>query len=107
MKRERKSIAEVDEVEDGARAIIAEEAISLILFSEAKQVDFYSNRNNVSPLLLQQIKDITQTMEVSIRSKKDWEEAILAGYALFRQLLKNGGGRIHFDRMNRTAEYFC
>src|SRR4051812_5332971 len=40
MKRKRKSNPTVDEFEDGARATITEESISLILFNKAKRSNF-------------------------------------------------------------------
>ena|SRR5258706_4038850 len=105
MKRKRKSNPTVDEIEDGARATITEESISLILFNKAKKKNFYSGETKISSLLLNQIKDMTTPFEVSVRSKKDWESAILKGYSLFRDLVKNSGGRIHFDMLKQSAVY--
>ena len=41
--KKRKSIPIVDDCEDGARATITEEAISLILFNEAKRTDLFKS----------------------------------------------------------------
>lgn len=105
MKRKRKSIPQVDEIEDGARATITEEAISLLLFNEAKQRNFFKNDNAVDSRLLDQIQSMTASFEVSTRSKQDWEQAILKGYSLFRDLVNYDGGRIHFDMNTRSATY--
>lgn len=103
MKRKRKSVPAIDEVEDGARATITEESISLIVFNRAKRSDLFSNTNKVSSSLLNLIKEMTSTFEVSARSKKEWENAILKGYSLFRDLVNNNGGLIHFDMIQQTA----
>lgn len=105
MRRKRKSNQLLDEIEDGARATITEEAISLLLFNEAKQWNFFQNHNEIDSRLLDQIKSMTSSFEVSVRSKRDWEEAILTGYSLFRNLLNNDGGKVHFDMNTRSAVY--
>jgi hypothetical protein len=105
MKRKRKSNPLVDEIEDGARATITEESISLIIFNKAKQKQFFKEEVKVSPSLLNQIKEMTTPFEVAVRSKKDWENAILKGYSLFRDLVKNNGGKIHFDMLKQSAIY--
>ncbi len=105
MKRKRKSNPIVDEIEDGARATITEESISLIIFNKAKKKKFFKEESKVSQSLLSQIKEMTTPFEVTIRSKKDWEKAILKGYSLFRELIINNGGKIHFDMLRRSAVY--
>lgn len=105
IRRKRKSVPVIDEIEDGARATITEEAISLMLFNNAKQNDFFKDQAKVSPYLLRHIKEMTSPFEVSIRSNKEWEKAILIGYSLFRELAKNNGGKIYFDMLNQSAIY--
>lgn len=105
MKRKRKSNSAIDEFEDGARAIITEESISLILFNIARRKNFFKKESKVSKSLLNQIKEMTTPFEVKIRTKKDWERAILKGYSLFRELIKNNGGNIRFDMLNQSAIY--
>lgn len=105
MKRKRKSNPIVDEIEDGARATITEESISLIVFNKARKKNFFRDNLKVNPSLLNLIKEMTMTFEVSVRSKKEWENAILKGYSLFRMLIENNGGKIHFDMLNQTANY--
>lgn len=105
MKRKRKSNSAIDEFEDGARATITEESISLIIFNKAKQKNLFKKESKVSTSLLNQIKELTTPFEVTIRSKKDWEKAILKGYSLFHELIKNNGGKIHFDMLRRSAIY--
>lgn len=105
LKRKRKSDKLIDRVEDGARAIITEEAISLMLFNSAKKNDFYSEMNKVDPTILELIKLMTIPFEVKNKTIDEWENAILKGYSLFRNLIKNKGGRIKFNTLNKTIDY--
>jgi hypothetical protein len=105
MRRKRKSDPVIDEIEDGARATITEEAISLIVFNKAKQKHLFRNESKISVTILALIKEMTAPFEVNIRSKKEWENAILKGYSLFRNLLLHNGGKIYFDMNKRTAVY--
>ena len=102
-KRKRKSNPSVDEIEDGARATITEEAISLIIFNKAKRKNFFEKDTKISPALLNQIKEMTSPFEVTVKSKKEWQEAILKGYSLFRELIKNDGGQVHFNMLEKVA----
>lgn len=105
MKRKRKSVSLIDEVEDGARATITEESISLMIFNHAKKTSFFLDAGRVSSALLSQIKEMTSTFEVAARSKKEWENAILKAYELFRELVKHDGGVIHYDMIQQTATF--
>ena len=102
--RKRKSVSVIDEYEDGARATITEEAISLILFSEAKRTNFFENKK-VSKTVLGIIKQMTEPFEVRTKTELEWENAILKGYYLFNELVKNRGGKIEFNSEDRKAVY--
>lgn len=105
MKRKRKSDSDIDEFEDGARAAITEEAISLMIFNYAKKRNLLAKDNTIDSELLEFIKDFTSPFEVSACTKQDWEKAILLGYSLFRSLVENNGGRISFDMINKTGTF--
>lgn len=105
LKRKRKSNSTVDELEDGARATITEEAISLMVFNFAKRKNFFEADTKISRSLLTHIKDMTASFEVCVKSKKEWENAILTGYSLFRELRKHNGGKVHFDMLKSTATF--
>ena len=51
----RKSAAAIDEVEDGGRAAVIDEAIAALIFNEAQKNSYYEGVNNVSIQLLQLI----------------------------------------------------
>lgn len=102
--KKRKSIPLIDNCEDGARATITEEAISLILFNEAKRTNLFANKK-VSKTILRIIKQMTEPFEVRVKTELEWEKAILKGYELFKKLVTNRGGKIEFSNMNRNAIY--
>lgn len=105
MKRKRKSNQLIDEIEDGARATITEEALSMIIFNEAKRKNYFENASSVSRTTLRIIKEMTENFEVNIRTTKEWENAILKAYEVFRFLIKNGGGKVKFDSIKREITY--
>ncbi len=105
IKRKRKSNAQLDEIEDGARATITEEALSIIIFNEAKRKDFFKNNRNVSKTTLRIIKEMTENFEVKVRSSAEWEKAILKAYEVFRFLINNSGGKVQFDAHKREITY--
>lgn len=105
MRRKRKSNELMDEIEDGARAAITEEALSMVIFNEAKRKDYFKEVTKVSSTTLRIIKEMTENFEVKIRTRKEWEQAILKAYEVFRFLIENKGGQVEFDTINRTVHY--
>ncbi len=104
MKRKRKSDLKIDRVEDGARATITEEAISLMIFTEAKNKQFFK-KGSVRKSTLRKIKEMTEAFEVRDKSEDEWSIAIKKGYELFRKLRENNGGRIYFNMISKEADY--
>lgn len=105
MKRKRKSNLLVDEIEDGARAAITEEAISIIVFNEAKRKSFFRGKSKVSKTTLRIIKEMTESFEVKVRTSEEWEYAILRAYDAFRFLVSNRGGIVKFNSKNKEVKY--
>lgn len=101
----RKSNPKIDEVEDGGRAKVTEEAISLLIFSYAKDYNFLEGITTLDENRLKAIKKMTSHLEVSQRSLKDWERAILMGYDVWRQISKNLGGTVIVDLDARSITY--
>jgi hypothetical protein len=106
MKCKRKSDEVFDEIEDGARATITEEALSMVIFNEAKRKEFFRNGSKISKTTLRIIKEMTEPFEVKVRSSKDWEKAILRAYEVFRFLVDNKGGRVEFNALKKEIRYF-
>lgn len=105
LRRKRKSNTLIDQIEDGARAAITEEAISLMIFTEAKRNRFFQNKKKVNKTILRIVKQMTETLEVKARTIDDWEKAILKSYEIFRLLVKNKGGTVDFDMTRKSIEY--
>jgi NTP pyrophosphatase (non-canonical NTP hydrolase) len=101
MGRKRKSNPEVDEVEDGGRAIVIDEAIVAYVFDYARRHNFLEGVESLDYHLLKTIRSLTNGLEVSVQATRDWEEAILTGYRLWRQIRADGGGMIEVDLVER------
>ena len=97
LRRKRKSVHKVDEVEDGGRAIVIEEGISAMVFSYAERRKFLEGAEGVNYDLLRTIKDMTSHLEVSARTEGEWERAIMTGFDIWRHVKALGRGRIHAD----------
>ncbi|MEQ8195309.1 MAG: hypothetical protein RIB59_12555 [Rhodospirillales bacterium] len=98
----RKSSRKTDEVEDGARALIIEEAVAFETYNTARDHNFFSGSKIVPDGLLNSIQKITRDLEVNVCTKKRWQHAILEGYKIFRLLRENGGGVVKLD-LDRSA----
>ena len=92
IKRKRKSDPKFDEAEDGGRAIVVEEGLTAWVFSRAKGLKFFAGQDSVSFDLLKSIQQFVGGYEVAACPLKLWEKAILQGYKVFRQVLRNNGG---------------
>lgn len=101
----RKSKPEFDEDQDGARALIIEEAVSAAVFSRAKELRFYDGINYVDYDLLKQIKELVRGYEVEEVPLWQWEDAILDSYRIFRALRDNHGGILRLNMLTRSLEY--
>src|SRR5262249_39824362 len=104
-RRKRKSIPKIDEVEDGARAIIVEEAISLFLFNQMKSRHEFRERNSIDISLLKTVKRLADGLEVEDCTAKQWQEAIFRGYEVFRALRDNRGGVVSLDLDKPAISY--
>lgn len=101
----RKNDPQVDENQDGARARIIEEAISAIVFSQAKETRFYDGIDQVDYGLLKTISEFVRGFEVEKIPLWQWEQAILQGYRVFRELQRNGGGMVTVNLIDRRLDY--
>lgn len=101
LKRKRKSNPTTDEIEDGARASILEELIVAYVYTNASERRFYEDIKHLDTEMLSTIKRLVSHLEVRRRKTKDWERAILQGYAVFRHLLDKRQATIHIDMNKR------
>lgn len=100
--RKRRTDPELDEVEDGGRAIVIDEAVVAYVWEYARRHSFLAGVTTVDYEILKTIKHLTGGLEVSARSAHQWEEAILAGYDVWRHVNAQGGGVIDVDLECRT-----
>lgn len=105
LKVKRKSVPQIDEVEDGARAAAIEEAISAFSFGAARDYSFFNGSESVEFGILRTIRNMTRSLEVRDKSLRDWEDVLLKAYAAWRLLQENQGGIILGDAASRTLEY--
>jgi len=107
LKLKRKSVPEVDENEDGARAIIIEEGIATWIFNDAKGRNHYRfiSPGRLDLGILQQVSGMVQDFEVKDAPLWQWENAILDGFRVFRLLLANKGGEVSINLNEHLVEY--
>lgn len=104
LKVKRKSNRKIDEVEDGVRAAMTEELISLFVYTNY-QDSHYSSEESIDFSVLQMIRHLSGNLEVSNRTGREWRRAIFAGFEVFKKLRKNGEGFVHYDMNKRTIQY--
>lgn len=104
LRRKRKSNSEIDDVEDGGRAIVIEEGITAMIFNNAKDHNFFYNIYEVDSDLIRIIRNITSHLEVNVRNVYDWQRAILEGYDIWRYVRSTGNGRIIADLNTRIIK---
>lgn len=84
---------------------MVEEGLTAWIFSRAKDLNYFAGQTRVSLDILKTIHEFVVGYEVDRCPLKLWEDAILQGYAVFRQLKAAGGGYIVGDRKARTLAY--
>lgn len=100
----RKSDPLIDEVEDGARAAIIEEAISAYIYPFAKETNFFENIETIDYEILKTVQRLVSPFEVSQRTPKEWEYAILESYKIYRYLRENHGGKLIVNLKEKHIE---
>jgi hypothetical protein len=101
----RKSQPAVEESQDGLRAVLIEEAVSILVFAHAGALQYFEKTSPVDPGLLGTVQSFVAGYEVEVRQAWEWEEAILQGYAAFRALRDNAGGVIVASLDRHTIAY--
>ena len=107
LKVKRKSDPQIDENEDGARAIIIEEGIATWIFNHAKG---HKNYAQVEPGrleygLLKQVRGMVDGFQAVSCPLWQWEFAILDGFRVFRDLLAHKGGTVVADLNKHSLTY--
>ena len=105
IKQKRKSNGRFDEEQDSGRAIVVEEGLTAWIFMRAKEINFFEGQSKVSFDILKTIEEFTSGYEVARCPLKQWERAILDGYAVFRQIRDAKGGWVIGSRATRTIAF--
>jgi NTP pyrophosphatase (non-canonical NTP hydrolase) len=118
MGRKRRSDPKKDEVEDGARAQIVEEAVIKAVHSEGVRligiseeaarrdaVRLFPKRSDITFRFLKLINSFVAGLEVHENRFWEWEDAIFEGYALYDRLRHEGQGTVSLDLDARTITF--
>jgi len=105
MKKKRKSDPAVDEVQDGGRAQVIDEAVAALVFDYAKEHKWLDGVDELDYKLLRTIKGVTSLLEVKARSIGEWQRAIILGFEVWRKVLKSNGGVLVVDQDLKAMAY--
>jgi hypothetical protein len=97
MERKRRYDPNLDENQDGGRAIVIEEGIAALIFEYGAHHGDLANARTIDYELLRTIKSMTDRLEVRGVTPSQWQQAILEGWRIFRFLTENNGGNVECD----------
>lgn len=103
--RKRRSDPHVDEVQDGGRAMVIEEAAVAHAYNYARRHNLLDGVGAVDHSTLRTIRELTAPFEVSNRTSAEWQTAIVEAFRMFRQLARHGGGIVRGDLYERRVEF--
>ena len=102
MHKKRRSNDWINEIEDGGRAIVIDEAISALVFEHARNHNFYDGIKTIDEQLLHTIRQLTRHLEVKKATPRQWEQAILTGFDVWRKMRKEKTGRVVCNLHEKT-----
>lgn len=105
LKVKRKTRAEIDEAEDGARAILIEEGVSTMVFHHALRLNYFAFVNSLDYSLLKAVRNFVAGYEVDQCPLWQWEKAILDGFEVFRSLRRHRRGIVTADLLERSITF--
>lgn len=118
MGRKRKRDKMTDEVEDGARARIVEEAVIKSIHSEGERIaklwgpplpgspaKLFTRSSDITFRFLKFVRNFVVDLEVHKNRYWEWEEAIVSGYDIFHRLRCEGQGTVVVDLAARTIAF--
>ena len=105
VKAKRKSVPEIDQAEDGARAILIEEGVSTLIFHHAERLNCFASIGSLDYPLLKTVQDFVRGFEVDTRPLWQWEKAILDGFKVFRRIRIERRGIVIADLERHTLKF--
>lgn len=116
--RKRKGDPQTDEVEDGARAAIVEEAIIKAIHAEGVRlaalaipahshgpVELFTAGTDMPFGFLRRLEGLVAGLEVESNHYWEWEDAIISGFGIFNLLRSAGQGTVALDLEARTLTF--
>ena len=101
----RKSDPHIDEVQDGARAVLIEEGIATWIFNHGQRLALFDGIAALDYGLLKSVHRFVAGYEAETCPLWLWEEAILRGFETFRLVTAHRGGRVTVDLNDRSIRY--
>ncbi|MES2850553.1 MAG: nucleoside triphosphate pyrophosphohydrolase family protein [Bacteroidota bacterium] len=101
----RRSNPAINEVEDGGRAAVIEEGISALVFAYAKEHNWLENITSIDDSLLKTVMGMASHLEVKNKVAAEWEITILKGFEVWRNVMKNKGGKVLIDMQEKNISY--
>ncbi len=95
MGAKRKSVGDLDRVQDGARAIAVEESLAAFVFNYLVQYEF--DPRAISWDLVRYIRWIVRGLEVENQPVAAWRQAYTQAFDIFLRLRAHGGGVVTCD----------
>ena len=105
LRLKRRSHPLIDEVEDGGRAAVIEEGVAAVAFDYGRRHGLLTDVSDVDKGLLSTLSGMCEHLEVAAQPPSLWRQAILDGFAVWRELVRNGGGRVSADLDRREIRY--
>ncbi len=115
--RKRRSDPRTDEVEDGARAGIVEEAVIKAIHAEGvrlaalavrkppAEARLFPDRADMSFAFLKRLETLVAGLEVERSRYWEWEDAVLEGFRIFDCLRRSGRGTVSLDLETRSIGF--
>lgn len=101
----RRSVPSVDEAEDGARAIFAEEGLAAVLAKRAPSFQGFLTERAVDDESVQMLATVLEDLEVARMPAWLWKRAVAQGFEAMRALARGPGGFLVVDLDNRSLTY--
>lgn len=101
----RRSKPDVDEDEDGARAIFAEEGMAAVLAKRALARQGFRTERSVDDETVEMLTTVLEDLEVNDMPPALWRRAIVQGFDVFRALTASGGGYVTVDLDDRSLSF--
>lgn len=105
LRLKRKSLPEIDENQDGARAILTEEGVSTFIFQRGLERGLFANLDHVDYDLLKLVQEFVGGYEVERCALWQWEKAILDGFRVFRELKERRRGYVTADLSTHVLKF--